>query len=144
MRVDVAIAIPFSVTEVWKWAGGFNLLPAISSGCEASALEDGGRVRVLTNTDGSILWERMLSFDDAGRTLSYLIADSKNFSAAYDVGYVGTVKVVADGEGSAKFHYCGVFEPTAGTTEEVAKAAVERFAHDCAKGIERVLRRREA
>ena len=144
MRVNVVCKIPFSAAEVWTLAGGYNLLPAISSGCVTSTLEDGGRIRVLTNTDGSILWERMLSFSDVDRQLSYLITDSKNFSSAYDVGYVGTVKIVGDGPNSSDFHYTGDFEPTPGTTPEAAEAAVNRFAEDCARGIARVLTRREA
>jgi mxaD protein len=143
MRVDVSIPMSFTPAEVWSYAGGFNLLPAISTGCVGSALEDGGRVRVLTNIDGSILWERMLSFSDEDRSLSYLITDSKNFSAAYDVGYVGFVKVVTDGGTGTIFQYSGDFEPTPGTTAEAAKAAVERFATDCVKGIARALERRE-
>lgn len=143
MRISVSFPIPFSAAEVWRYAGGFNLLPAISSGCVTSTLEDGGRIRVLTNTDGSILWERMLSFSDADRQLSYLITDSKRFSSAYDVGYVGSVKIAEADANSSVFHYTGDFEPTPGTTPEGAEAAVKRFALDCAQGIERVLRRRE-
>lgn len=143
MRISVSFPIPFSAAEVWRYAGGFNLLPGISSGCVTSTLEDGGRIRVLTNTDGSILWERMLSFSDADRQLSYLITDSKGFSSAYDVGYVGYVKVEDGGPNGSVFHYTGDFEPTPGTTPEAAEAAVKRFAQDCAQGIERVLRRRE-
>ncbi len=86
-----------------------------------STLEDGGRVRVLTNKDGSILWEKMLSFDDADRQLSYLITDSKGFSSAYDVGYVGTVKVREKDPNTAIFLYRGDFEPTPGTTAEAAR-----------------------
>ncbi|MEI9899315.1 MAG: SRPBCC family protein [Hyphomicrobium sp.] len=103
MLITVNVAIPFSAEKVWSLAGGFNLLPAISSGCVTSTLEDGGRIRVLTNVDGSILWERMLSFSDEGRTLSYSITDEKNFSAAYGVGYVGRVKVIDNGPNAACF-----------------------------------------
>jgi hypothetical protein len=141
MDVEVSVTIPFSAEKVWSLAGGFNLLPAISSGCVTSTLEDGGRVRVLTNKDGSILWEKMLSFDDADRQLSYLITDTKGFSSAYDVGYIGTVKVLEKDPNTAIFLYRGDFEPTQGTTPEAAHAAVDVFARDCAKGIERVLHR---
>ncbi|WP_157135428.1 SRPBCC family protein [Hyphomicrobium sp. MC1] len=143
MDVEVSVIIPFAAEKVWTLVGGFNLLPAISSGCVTSTLEDGGRVRVLTNKDGSILWERMLSFDDAARQLSYLITDSKGFSSAYDVGYIGTVKVCEKDKHTAIFLYKGDFEPTPGTTVEAARAAVNAFAQDCAKGIERVLQRLE-
>ncbi|ODA67494.1 Polyketide cyclase / dehydrase and lipid transport [Methyloligella halotolerans] len=142
MHVEVNVPIPFSADEVWSLAGGFNLLPILSSGCLGSVLEDGGRVRVLTNTDGSTLWERMLSFDERKRTLSYLITDNKNFKSAYDVGYVGTVRIVDDGDGNSIFNYTGDFEPTPGTSPEQAEQAVQNFANDCAKGIERALKAR--
>jgi mxaD protein len=143
MLVEVSITIPFSAAQVWQWAGGFNLLPRISSGCVTSTLEDGGRVRVLTNVDGSVLWERMLSFDDTGRELSYIITDSKGFSAAYDVGYVGKVKIIEQDAKQSTFQYSGDFDPTPGTTPDKARSAVQAFARDCARGIERALTRRE-
>ncbi|MFD0986431.1 SRPBCC family protein [Methyloligella solikamskensis] len=142
MHVEVNVPIPFSADDVWSMAGGFNLLPVLSSGCVGSTLEEGGRVRVLTNTDGSILWERMLTFDEAEKTLSYLITDNKNFKSAYDVGYVGTVKIVEGDDQSSTFKYTGDFEPTPGTTPEQAEQAVQNFAKDCAKGIERALNAR--
>jgi mxaD protein len=143
MLVEVNVAIPFPAAEVWKLAGGFNLLPVISSGCATSKLDDGGRIRVLTNTDGATLWERMLTFSEADRQLSYAITDSKGFSSAYDVGYVGTVKVVENGADSSTFRYSGDFEPTPGTTPEKARAAVEAFARDCAGKIEAILSGKE-
>lgn len=141
MLVEVDIAIPFPAAEVWGLAGGFNLLPAISTGTATSKLEDGGRVRVLTNTDGSILWERLLTFNEAERSLSYEITESSGFSSAYDVGYVGTVKVLENGDGGSTFRYSGNFNPTPGTTPEKARAAVEAFARDCAASIEVLLSR---
>ena len=140
MRVEVNVSLPYGAGEVWRWAGGYNLLPRISSGCVTSTLEDGGRVRVLTNTDGSILWERLLSFDDKAMTLSYLIEDSKGFTGAYDVGYIGTVTIVPNSETSSTFRYIGEFEPVRGATSETAKNAVERFARDCAAGMERAMK----
>ena len=139
MLVEVDVEIPFRAAEVWGLAGGFNLLPAISTGTAASKLEDGGRIRVVTNIDGSILWERLLTFNEADRTLSYEITQSSGFSSAYDVGYVGTVQVVENGEGGSIFRYSGNFDPTPGTTPEKARAAVESFARDCAACIEVLL-----
>jgi len=41
----------------------------------------------------------------------------------------------------SKFCYSADFEPTEGTGEAEARAAVQAFAQDCAKGIARVLSR---
>ena len=139
MKVEIELPMNFSATSVWRLAGGFDLLPAISTGCAVSRLEDGGRLRILTNRDGSILWERMLHFDEAGMTLSYLITDNKAFAGAYGVGYRGTVTVRPVDDGHSLFRYAGEFEPTPGTSPEQAKAAVMGFATDCASGISRVL-----
>ncbi len=141
MRVDVEVRIPFNIDSVWRWAGGYNLLPTISTACVTSVLEDGGRVRVLTNTDGSIIWERLLSYDEKAKSLSYRIEDSKAFTGPYDVGYVGRVALSADGDSATVFQYSGSFEPVQGVTEDQARLGVVNFAEDCAKGIERVLRR---
>lgn len=141
MQVAVEVGIPFNINSVWRWAGGFNLLPTISTACVASVLEDGGRVRVLTIADGSILWERLLSYEETAKSLSYVIEDSKAFAGPYNVGYVGSVALSAHGDSSTVFQYSGNFEPVQGVTEEHARLGVVNFAEDCAKGIERVLRR---
>lgn len=141
MRVDVEVRIPFNIDSVWRWAGGFNLLPTISTGCVTSILEDGGRVRVLTNKDGSILWERLLSYNEDAKTLSYRIEDSKAFTGPYGVGYVGSVSLVSDGDSATLFRYSGNFEPKRGVTEDQVRLGIQSFAEDCGKGIERVLRR---
>jgi hypothetical protein len=139
MKVEVEFSIDFPAARVWALAGGFDLLPAISTGCTTSRLEDGGRLRVLTNRDGSILWERMLHFDEASMSLSYLITDNKAFVGAYSVGYRGKVTIRPIDDGRCIFQYAGDFEPTPGTTAEQATAAVKAFAADCAAGMTRVL-----
>ena len=139
MKVQTSIELPFSAEKLWNLAGGYDLLPLISSATAMSRLEDGGRVRVLVNRDGSILWERLLAFDEAARTLSYLITDAKGFLGAYGPGYRGRVTVEAIGPSSAIFHYAADFEPAPGVSEDQARAAVLAFADDCAGGMRRVL-----
>ncbi|PWR19510.1 SRPBCC family protein [Zavarzinia aquatilis] len=139
MKVGVSIAIPHPAADVWSLAGGFDLLPAISTNTACSRLEDGGRLRVLVNRDGSILWERMLDFDDAAMTLAYEITDAKAFSGAYGRGYRGRVTIESAAVGASLFRYEADFEPAAGVSEAAAKAAVEAFAADCAAGIGRAL-----
>ncbi|MBM3098904.1 SRPBCC family protein [Gluconobacter cerinus] len=65
--VDVAV----SADKAWSLLGGFdNLLfwiPMITK----SFLEDGGRVRRLAAKDGSVIVERLASFDQRKRTYTY-------------------------------------------------------------------------
>lgn len=139
MRTEIGIKIPFPADEVWRLAGGFDLLPTISTATAISRLEQGGRLRVLVNRDGSVMWEKMLHFDDAARSLSYEITDTKAFGGAYGPGYKGFVQVSPQGDTAALFHYSADFEPAAGFSPDLAKAAVEAFATDCAAGIARAL-----
>lgn len=141
MRVEVEVPLEFPARAVWRLAGGFDSLPGISSNCVTSRLEEGGRVRILANRDGSILWERMRHFDEDNMSLSYEIIDSKAFSGPYGVGYRGYVSVVPAGNGGSIFHYIGDFEPSPGVAEADAKASIESFAQDCAGGIARVIAR---
>lgn len=143
MHVEVALDVPFAAGDVWRLAGGYDLLPLISTATATSGLEDGGRVRVLVNRDGSILWERLVHFDDAARTLAYEIIDAKAFSGAYGTGYLGRVSILEKGEGASTFRYEADFEPAPGFSDEAAKSAVEAFAADCVNGIARVLRLRD-
>jgi mxaD protein len=141
MRVEVEVDIAFPASRVWSLAGGYNLLPLISTNTASSRLEDGGRSRVLVNRDGSVLWEQLLEFDEKGRTLSYLITDAKAFKGPYGPGYRGRVTIREVDAHNSKFCYSADFEPTAGTSELDARNAVHAFAHDSANGIVRVLSR---
>jgi mxaD protein len=141
MQVEVEVDIAFPASRVWSLAGGYDLLPLISTNTASSRLEDGGRSRVLVNRDGSVLWEQLLDFDEKRRTLSYLITDTKAFKGAYGPGYRGRVTIREVDAQHSKFCYSAEFEPTAGTSEADARAAVQAFAQDSAKGIARVLSR---
>jgi mxaD protein len=141
MQVEVEIKLAFSASRVWTLAGGYDLLPSISTNTTSSRLEDGGRIRVLVNRDGSVLWEQLLDFDESRRTMSYLITDAKAFNGAYGPGYRGRVTIVEVDQQNSIFRYSADFEPTAAFTEEKARLAVQSFANDCALGISRVLSR---
>jgi Polyketide cyclase / dehydrase and lipid transport len=144
MQVDVEITLHFPARSVWTLAGGFDLLPSISTGTTSSRLEDGGRIRVLVNRDGSVLWERLLDFDEHRRTLSYAITDAKGFKGAYGPGYRGRVTISEVDARSSIFRYSAEFEPAETYTEETARLAVRAFAEDCARGIARVLSRADS
>ena len=65
--VDVAV----SADEAWSLLGGFDNLPLRIPMITRSFLEDGGRVRRLTAKDGSVIVERLVSFDQRKRTYTY-------------------------------------------------------------------------
>lgn len=65
--VDVAV----SADKAWSLLGGFDNLPLWIPMITRSFLEDGGRVRRLTAKDGSVIVERLVSFDQRKRTYTY-------------------------------------------------------------------------
>ncbi|MGO4470114.1 SRPBCC family protein, partial [Pseudoduganella sp. RAF53_2] len=88
------IEIPASAERVWQLIGGFDSLPDWLPYIPKSELSEGGRVRTLANPSGDAIVERLLSFDDAGRSYSYAI-----LSAPFPVvGYRSTLRVVENGD----------------------------------------------
>jgi len=81
----------------------------------------------------------MLHFSEAEMSLSYLITDNKAFSGACSVGYRGSVTIRPLDDQHCLFCYSRDCEPTPGTSDEQAAAAVNAFATDCANGMCRVL-----
>lgn len=141
MITDIDIPIAVEARLAWRFAGGWNLLPVISSGCVSSKLADGGRLRILTNKDGSLLWERLLSFEEEAMTLSYRIVDAKGFNGAYGVGYIGRVEIMSNSGRCSILRYSADFEPSEGWSESSARQAVRDFASDCGIGIARAASR---
>ncbi|MCE4547301.1 MULTISPECIES: SRPBCC family protein [unclassified Caballeronia] len=133
-----SFGLDYPAEQVWRVAGSFGTLEAISSGTDTCTLHDGGRVRQLT-AGSAILWERLLSFSESDRTLSYKIFDTKSLSGPYGVGYVGTLSVEPTGARTCKFVYQGTFEVQPGFTDDQASDAVRAFGEDCVRGIGRFL-----
>jgi hypothetical protein len=139
VNVTHSVQLKHTPADVWAVAGAFNGLPAISTATAQSVLEDGGRIRVLTNADGTILWERLLTFDDERRELSYMIVDVKGTAKlAYGNGFIGKVQVLSHGV-TSEFRYTANFSPAEGWGEDDAKKAIAKFVDDCATGIDRFL-----
>ncbi|MEO7146479.1 MAG: SRPBCC family protein [Terrimesophilobacter sp.] len=142
IEMTVSESLTVSADRAWSVVGGFDWLPAISTPTSSSALSNGGRVRTLVNRDGSILWERMLHFDDAERSLSYEIIDDKGCETmAYGTGFIGSVQVVPIDADNSTFRYIARFSPRVGVTPNQAREAVTRFVGDCAAGVHRALGR---
>ncbi|CAI8936059.1 SRPBCC family protein [Pseudomonas sp. IT-196MI5] len=111
---SATIEVPASADQVWQLIGGFNSLPDWLPFIPKSELSEGGRVRRLETSDGTVVVERLQVFDNAGKTYSYSILQAP-FPAT---GYLATIKVQAQGEG-ARVTWSGRFEPVGVSNEEV-------------------------
>jgi Polyketide cyclase / dehydrase and lipid transport len=72
--VDLAVA----ADKVWKLIGGFGSLPDWLPYIPKSELAEGGRTRHLAATDGRKIIERLMAFDEKGR--SYTTTSFKRLS----------------------------------------------------------------
>jgi hypothetical protein len=121
--------------QVWKLIGGFGSLPDWLPYIPKSELGEGGRTRRLANPDGGTIVERLMAFDEKGRSYTYHI-----LQAPFPVtDYYSTLKVVeVDGGRAARVEWSGEFTPDGVTSAEVSrlfqgiyddglKALAERF-----------------
>ena len=60
------IDIPVSADQVWQLIGGFNSLPDWLPLVATSESGEGGRLRHLQTVDGTVIVERLQTFDNAG------------------------------------------------------------------------------
>ncbi|WP_085602643.1 MULTISPECIES: SRPBCC family protein [unclassified Pseudomonas] len=111
---SATIDIPASADQVWQLIGGFNTLPDWLPFIPNSELSEGGRVRTLQTADGAVVVERLETFDNAGKTYSYLILQAP-FPAT---DYLATIRVEAQGQG-AKVTWSGRFTAKGVSDEEV-------------------------
>ncbi|WP_342050052.1 MULTISPECIES: SRPBCC family protein [unclassified Cupriavidus] len=112
---SIDLAVPPG--EVWGLIGGFDSLPDWLPYIPKSELDDGGRVRRLANPNGDPIVERLMSFDEAGRSYSYAILE-----APFPVtGYLSTLRVVErDGGHACRVEWSGQFTPAPGVGNEEA------------------------
>ncbi|MGV6394038.1 SRPBCC family protein [Pseudomonas caspiana] len=109
------IRVPVSADKVWQLVGGFltlnEWLPMIAS---SESLE-GGRVRKLTTADGTVIVERLQTYDNANRTYSYSI-DTGPFPAS---NYLATLQISAAGEQETVVTWSGSFTPDGVSDPEI-------------------------
>lgn len=111
----IEIAAP--ADTVWRLIGGFDSLPDWLPYIPKSELSEGGRVRTLANPDGNAIVERLLSFDEAGRSYSYAI-----LSAPFPVtGYSSTLRVLEAEGGTARVEWSGRFTPAGVSDDEASR-----------------------
>jgi len=103
---------------VWKLVGGFGSLPDWLPFISKSEFSEGGRTRRLATPDGSAIVERLLAFDERGRSYTYHIVQ-----APFPVtDYYSTLKVT-DGKGGNGSHvdWSGEFTPKGASDEEASR-----------------------
>ncbi|KNX78044.1 XoxI [Pseudomonas sp. 250J] len=115
-NAQASLNTPHSPEHVWALIGGFDSLPDWLPFIPESLSSEGGRVRSLKDPDGNSIVERLMAFDEQQRSYSYSILTSP-FPVT---GYLSTLRVKADGQGS-RVEWFGEFTPV-GVSDEEATA----------------------
>ena len=104
--------------EVWKLIGGFGSLPDWLPYIPKSELAEGGRTRHLANPDGCTIIERLMAFDEKGRSYTYHI-----LQAPFPVtDYYSTLKAMElNSEKRSRVVWSGEFTPKGVSDEEASK-----------------------
>jgi len=113
-----SLDLPVPPEVVWQLIGGFGSLPDWLPYIPTSELSDGGRIRTLANPNGEAIVERLVSFDEVGRSYTYAI-----LKAPFPVvDYRSTLQVLEIEEGkSSKVVWKGQFTAHGSTDAEVTK-----------------------
>jgi hypothetical protein len=117
-KASSSAELPVPADEVWNLIGGFGSLPDWLPYIPKSELHEGGRTRHLANPDGSTIIERLMAFDERGRSYTYHILE-----APFPVmDYYSTLKVIAtDGGKGSRVEWSGEFTPKGVSDQEASK-----------------------
>jgi uncharacterized membrane protein len=105
-EVHIWIAIERPIEQVWSLLGGFDWLPRWVEVIASSRLSDSGRLRHLKTTDGAVIVERLLTFDENEKYYSYALLEGP--SPVTD--YVGTMSAQSDGNGRTLASWSSTFQ----------------------------------
>lgn len=114
-KASASLDLPVSAEDVWKLVGGFQALPDWLPMIVESLPQEGGHVRHLRTADGTIIVERLHSYDAEACTYSYSIVEGP-FPVTE---YLATLKVEATGDKSSKVTWGGSFTPVGVSDAEV-------------------------
>ena len=103
---QASIDLHINAERIWQLIGGFDSLPDWLPFVPHSVLSEGGRVRTLKSIGGDTIIERLLDYNEAGRSYSYTILQGP----APVRDYLSTLRVVSTGEG-AQVQWSGSFVP---------------------------------
>lgn len=102
MQISASIEINATADAVWQVVRDFNGLPNWIPAVTGSAMEGEGpgAVRVIKTADGAEMTERLESFDDHGRALSYSLVEGplpvKDYRAILSVTPTEDTRCVVD------------------------------------------------
>lgn len=124
-KVTESVKVDAAPAKVWARIGHFYDLswhPAVKS----TQASDGDKLDSQRRLDlgGPVLWEALMSHNDAARRYQYRILDNGENQKVVPVShYVSTLSVKPDGQGSEVI-WSSEFTPAEGTTAEAARKAV--------------------
>lgn len=117
-KASASVEIPASASEVWRLIGGFGSLPDWLPYIPKSEMREGGRVRHLANPDGGVIVERLMAFDEVGRSYSYHILQSP----FPQEDYLSTLRVEETGDGQrSRVVWSGEFRSVGVSDAEISK-----------------------
>jgi mxaD protein len=111
LHVHQSITINAPATTVWRAAKDFNGLSSWHPAVAKDEIIEGdnntaGAVRLLTLKDGGTIKEKLLSFDDAGRTFKYTIVEGvlpvSDYTSTFTVASAGKNKALVTWSGRFK------------------------------------------
>ncbi len=122
LEVKMTKALAAPAADVWKTIRDFNGLPNFVAAVAQSTMkgEGVGALRTLTLQDGGIIVEKLESFDDANRTLSYSIVESP---LPVDE-YLSTMVVKETGPGRCELLWSSTFKAK-GAADDEAKEVIQ-------------------
>lgn len=117
-KASARVELPATADAVWAVIGGFGSLPDWLSFIPTSELTEGGRVRQLSSSDGRVIVERLMAFDEKARSYTYHIMQSP--FPVRDYYSTLTVKPALEG-GGAVVEWSGAFTPVTVSEAEAAQ-----------------------
>jgi hypothetical protein len=123
-KVHVHESLPGSADAVWSFFRDFGGVQKFAGPMVKSCSIEGngiGAVRTIALAQGNPIRERLVQFDEEARSFSYAIIGACDLPVE---GYVGTVKIKADGASRSTIDWIGTFDPK-GAPEAAAQQIVE-------------------
>lgn len=137
-EIGITEQIGAPADAVWALVGGFNNLPEFDPSSRWSMLENGGKDRRVGVTGGGEIVERLVHFDEPGRTYSYVITELVGLDYPFE-NYFSTVVVKDDVPGETSIlDWRGWADVRQGHTLD----AVEKELGGIYQGIAETLKRR--
>lgn len=105
-NVHVRVEIERPVEDVWSLLGGFDWLPRWLDIIASSRLSEAGRLRHLKTSDGAVIIERLLKYDEEKKYYSYLLL----MGPLTVINYIGTMSARDNGKGGTLASWSSTFQ----------------------------------